>query len=135
MKIYKTCRPLFLKFFGIRNVCYLLFIANFFLGSCSTTSVHPTRDLSSKEINNIVTEEDRKWMEKFFREFFLKSGSIYTLFGSKPISEEVLVYSTEKDHKKWLLSCIEKFEIEGEEKEKILSEGLKSFRENDFEKN
>lgn len=125
-----TCNLNLTKISKIKNLFYILFFANFFLGSCSTPPVDHYSDT-----NISIAEREQIWMEKFFREFFLKNSSIYTLFGSKPISAETLIYSTEEEYKKWLLSCIEKFKIEGEEKEKILSEGLRSFREDDFRKN
>ena len=126
-------RLILVKFFKIGNLYYLKFVASFFIGGCSTPSVQSTKKLPSKEANIPVTEEEREWMEKFFKEFFLKGASLYTLFGTKPISEEMLVCATEEDYRKGALLYIEKEGIEGVEKEEILSEASKTYHEYDFD--
>gem|GEM_PF-6718950 len=126
-------RLILVKFFKIGNLYYLIFVASFFIGGCSTPSVQSTKKLPSKEANIPVTEEEREWMEKFFKEFFLKGASLYTLFGTKPISEEMLVCATEEDYRKGALLYIEKEGIEGDEKEEILSEASKTYHEYDFD--
>lgn len=124
-----------MKFFKARNVCYFLFIANFFLISCSTSTVESTKNLSSKKINTLVTEGEREWMDKFFKEFFLESAAIYTLFGSKPISGQSIIYISSKEYQKNVIALLEKEGIKGEKKEKMLSEMTKEHLKYDFHKN
>lgn len=68
-------------------------------------------------------------METFFKKFFLEGeASIYTLFGTKPISAEGINFVTEKEYKEKILFALERKKIEEKEKEDSLSWALKSFR-------
>lgn len=95
-----------MKFFRTRNVCYFLFITNFFLLSCSTSTVESksTKNLASKKINTFITEDEREWMDRFFKELFLESAAIYTLFGSKPISGQSIIDISSKEYQKNVLA-------------------------------
>jgi len=119
----------------MRNLYFLLFLSNFFMVSCSTPSVQSIKNLPSKESNTLVTKEEHEWMEKFFKEFFLGGASIYTLFGTKPISAEMLIFATEEECQQSTLRYLEKEGIKGKEREEALSLSMKCFREDDFSKN
>ena len=50
-------------------------------------------DAASFELN----QQERKWMQKFFHDLLFVEGGIYTLWGSKPMTEIVLVHYTEEE--------------------------------------
>ncbi|NGX45255.1 MAG: hypothetical protein K940chlam2_00400 [Chlamydiae bacterium] len=64
--------------------------------------------------------EDRVWIEKFIKDFFLTESTIYTLFGSKPMSEIPLCCAAKGD---WLSGYSKLIQNYPEEKkQKALSE-------------
>jgi hypothetical protein len=86
-------------------------------------------------MNSTVTKEERKWMEKFFREFFLESSAVYTLFGTKPISAQTMIYISAEEHQKRMKALLKREGIVGEEREKMLSEMSQEHLEYDLHKN
>lgn len=44
-----------------------------------------------------LSNEERIWLEKFFRYFMFHESAIYTLFGSKPITEFPIIYYPEDE--------------------------------------
>lgn len=60
---------------------FLTFIPNFFLLGC-------------KSAGKISTEN---WRERFIRDFFLDDCTIYTLFGSKPLSSKEIINASESE--------------------------------------
>jgi len=101
-----------------------------FLTSCSA----PNISHSSAEIDHLV-KEDRLWMEEFFQEYFLGGPTIYTLFGSKPISGKFLTYATLDEIKASTLLFLDHANIQGEEREGILQEAVECWLEDNFTKN
>jgi len=67
-----------------------------------------------------ILEEDEIWMNKFFKDFFLETPAIYTLFGSKPMSMVTIVSATEKE---WINSSMEHWKnLQDSEKDCLLQE-------------
>ncbi len=46
-----------------------------------------------------LTQEERAWMQEFFRDLLFKHPGAYTLFGTKPISTSCVYHLTEEDKK------------------------------------
>lgn len=67
------------------NKIYILMIFVILFTACS--SPHPEQ---SKKFD--LTAEEHLWLEKFFRYFMLHETAIYTLAGSKPLTEMILCY-------------------------------------------
>ncbi len=120
------------KKISLWNLCLLLFFANFFLGSCSIFSTTQSNYNGLEKANIHVEKKDQAWMEEFFQEFFLGGSTIYTLFGSKPISGKIISYASEEDCKKSALLFAETEGLQEKEKIQLLSEASKSCREDDF---
>ena len=123
MKLCKSYQLVLLKWFDInffeaRVVCYILLVANIFFGGCSIKSFQGRLNSQPKKSYVLPTEEERVWMQKFFKKYFLEGTSIYTLFGTKPISSEMLVLATEEEYRKATLFTLERGGVEGKEKEK-----------------
>ncbi len=105
--------------------CFLLLI-NFFLGGCSTYS---------EKLDSVVKKEDQIWMENFLQDFFLEGSTLYTLFGTKPISGKIISYGTEEDCKKSVFLYLEREGITGDQREQTLKEALESFQKDPSAKN
>ncbi len=48
-----------------------------------------------------ITAEQREWMDPFFKELMLEHSAIYTLWGSKPITNCTLYYYTDEEIQEW----------------------------------
>lgn len=72
-------------------LCAIIFILN---GCTSTTDAPGKLSYCLSEVNHV-------WMNKFFRDFFLEDPAIYTLWGSKPMTQLAMHYFTEEDMQAW----------------------------------
>jgi hypothetical protein len=104
-------------FFAKKLLYFFLIFVNYFFVSCSD----PNRTSTSEEkIEKIVSPGERVWMENFFQEFFLEAPSIYTVFGSKPISGKLMNDSSFQESMKKAHLYMNEHGIKGKEKEEIL---------------
>ena len=110
----KTC----LKKNVILNLSKFFFLLLIFFTSCSSELEQRGRIQKSTHFEIETSAEDKKWMGKFFTDFFLKGGAIYTLFGSKPMSQITIDTASENE---WLESAVTYLwkEEEGRKKEII----------------
>ena len=82
----------------IKNFSSLLFIGIFiflFFTSC-TKKAH-----QKKGIELAISQEEKRWMAKFFQDLLLEEGAIFTLWGSKPITRIILYHYTDVEIKKY----------------------------------
>lgn len=70
---------------NLSNKIYVLMAFLFLCTSCSSSHVE-----ESNKFN--LSKEEHVWLEKFFRYFMLRETAIYTLAGSKPLTEMSLFY-------------------------------------------
>ncbi len=134
MKTYATYWTFLKIIFKLSSLCFLLFIVNFFFGSCSPITTPQSKISSSEKIRSLVTKEDQVWMEEFFQEYFLGGSNIYTLFGTKPISGKFLNKGTKEECRQLALHYLKQEGIQGKEGEKILQEALDSWKEDELPK-
>lgn len=76
--------------------CFLAIIFLYVFASCETPQKGNAQATSALSI------EERKWMEKFFRDVMLKETCIYTLLGTKPMSVVVLHHFTDEEIQAWI---------------------------------
>jgi hypothetical protein len=68
-----------------------------------TLFFHPSfaQTISHKEkattFISLHTSKDQKWLQEFCEEIFISNAGIYTLYGSKPITEGSIYYITEEE--------------------------------------
>jgi hypothetical protein len=67
----------------------MLILSFLFCKGCSLSSI------SKKKYE--LTEQEYNSLEKFFRYFFLHEGAIFTILGSKPLTEVVIVYEKKEE--------------------------------------
>lgn len=67
------------------RVIYVLMTFVMLFTACSSPSPEQSKKFE-------LTAEERIWLEKFFRYFMLHETAIYTLAGSKPLTEMILCY-------------------------------------------
>lgn len=72
----------------LRLLLILLAIIFFFVGCDKAANHIPLQELNA---------EERAWMEKFFKDIMLEEGSIYTLFGSKPMTAIAINYHSDDE--------------------------------------
>lgn len=72
-----------------------------FLSNCSTNP--PTNEKTLYDLS----AEERQWMTKFFNDILLEHSAIYTLWGSKPITEIVIEHHSEEEIKAYFDSLSE----------------------------
>jgi len=60
---------------------------------CFFSSCTPSKQDSQLDIST----DERQWMEKFFHDLLFLEGGVYTLWGSKPVSEIVLNHMTDEE--------------------------------------
>jgi len=136
VKLYKAYGALpSLNFFTTHNVGCFLFPVIFFLQSCSTPPAKQIPKPATAELNNIVTKEERQWMEKFFKELFLESSAIYTLFGTKPLSAQTIILISAEEYQRGIAALLDREGITGKERETMLTEISREHLEYDFHKN
>lgn len=71
---------------------FFLIIVNIFFTGCLSSN-----NSNQKKIS--LSKEDKHWIEQFFKDFFLESHAIYTVFGTKPLSFKEIIYATEEEWK------------------------------------
>lgn len=105
---------------------YFFFLLFFFFTSC--TEYHsPSSSLSH------VSSKDETWIKKFVEEFFLEDVTIYTLFGSKPMSAVTIMNMSEED---LIESSMPILEHETEEKKiEIINEIRRYYQDYDLAEN
>ena len=115
------------------NLSKFFFLLLLFFTSCSSELERRERIQKSTHFEIEVSAEDRKWMCKFFTDFFLEGGAIYTLFGSKPMSQITIDTASENE---WLESAATYLskEEEGRKKE-IINQIKQHHREYDLPQN
>jgi len=74
----------------IKIKIYILITFFIFFTSCSESTNKQTEKFN-------LTFEEQLWLEKFFRYFMLHETAIYTLIGSKPLTEITLCYDKEPE--------------------------------------
>jgi len=74
-----------------------------------------------------IRHHDRIWLEKFFQDFFFNEPTIYTLFGSKPMSEISLCTSSREE---WIENYTNLWKNFPESKQKELLSQLEKHIEN-----
>lgn len=80
-----------------------------------------------------MTEEEKKWMGKFFADFFFEGSTIYTLFGTKPMSQVTII---DVDEEAWIKSYEPYLiRLEGEKKETLLKKIKEEFASYDLNQN
>jgi hypothetical protein len=82
------------KFFTLFLVLFATF---FYLSSCNNHFSKTT-----------INDESKEWMEAFFRDLLLVEGGIYTLLGSKPITQISLETFTEEEKQAYVDSLSKK---------------------------
>lgn len=76
------------------SILHIFFVLLFFvLSSCRS---------SSESQSIILSYEEHRALESLFSHFLLQEGGAYTLFGSKPMSFEVLSHISEKEKQEFL---------------------------------
>lgn len=83
------------KIFVVSILASISFFALMFFTSCSSDA-HKTVN-NKTDLSVEVSEEDRIWMDKFFRDLLLDDTNCamtYTLFGTKPMSSIILTVAT-----------------------------------------
>lgn len=106
-----------LGFFS-RSLKQFFFFATFFLASCSVNQ----SNISSQSIDDLL--KDKVWLEKFLTDFFLTESTIYTLFGSKPMSEIPLCCATKEE---WLSGFAKLVQEYPEKKKQAALSGLERY--------
>jgi hypothetical protein len=74
-----------------------------------------------------ISAADEKWMSKFFTDFFLEGSAIYTLFGTKPMSQTTLIDASEEE---WINSATPYLDKEGEERKKEIESKIRDHYRN-----
>ena len=83
---------------------FLIFLAIVFVfSSCSKSP--------EKKASFDLTKEERAWMEDFFRGIMIEERGVYTLWGTKPVTEIIIDYYTDED-KQALLKQMSKEQLE-----------------------
>ncbi|NGX60524.1 MAG: hypothetical protein KR126chlam3_01700 [Chlamydiae bacterium] len=71
--------------------------------------------------------EDRTWIEKFLKDYFLTESTMFTLFGSKPMSAISLCYATKEE---WLSGYSKLIQDYPEKKKQKALTGLERYIDN-----
>lgn len=116
--------PTMKKYWSL-NLAKFLFLVCVFCSACSSPS--------HKNMSRNGLEEDQKWIDKFFQEFFFETASIYTLFGTKPMSEVLLVSATEQERLESFLPYLNTLDIK--DRNEFIQELKKSSQSYDLDKN
>lgn len=69
-----------------------LFQILFFLFSCSNPHNPPSHSTLYE-----ITQEESDWMAKFFDDLLFEEGAVFTLWGSKPMTEIILYHYSEEE--------------------------------------
>jgi hypothetical protein len=104
------------------NLSKCFFLLLLFFTSCSSELEQQKKSQNSSHCQIEVSTEDKKWMSEFFTDFFLKGGAIYTLFGSKPMSQITIDTGSEKQ---WLESAAPYLHKEEEKRKKEIINQIK----------
>ena len=77
---------------------FLIFLAIIFVfSSCSKAP--------EKAASFSLTQEERAWMEDFFKGLMIQEEGIYTLWGTKPVTEIIINYYTDADKQLYWPRC------------------------------
>lgn len=102
------------QFFKIKF--FIVIILVFLFSSCSSPN--------SERSKVTISKEEHQWLEKFFRYFMFYDNAIYTLAGSKPLTDMIIVYydlpeeslreqeQERKERQYFLLNCDNKKDME-----------------------
>lgn len=99
-----------------------IFLFLFLLSGCSSDVDNRPKSQNTNHFCRHVSAEDKKWLEKFFTDFFLEGPAIYTLFGSKPMSGVLVITSCEKE---WIEAATPFFQKENETRKKEIINKIK----------
>jgi hypothetical protein len=103
------------------------FFAILFLVGCSTN----LNQTSHSPID--ISRDERVWMEKFLKDFVLEQQTVYTVFGSKPLSGISICYAAKEEWSSGVSKMIQ--EYPDKEKQQIQAEMVKYISEYDLPKN
>ena len=112
----------FLKKNIVLNLSKFFFLLLIFLVCCSQKLEKQERTEHLAPSCREISEDDKNWMEKFFTDFFLEGSAIYTLFGTKPMSQITIVRASEQE---WIESAGPHLRNEGEKKKKEIVQKIK----------
>lgn len=112
----------------LSNIAKVLLLVNLFLSSCSD---HLGKEALSE--NQQFSASEKKWMEKFFTDYFMDEPTIYTLFGTKPISSIEICFAPKSE---WIKAYeITLQNLPSKEKDKQLKKFTKYCQEYDLNRN
>lgn len=101
--------------------------------SCSSERENPNPSQQVPTSYVVLSKEERDWMDKFFRDYFLEGSAIYTLFGTKPISQVLIISANEKERIESMMPHMQN--MDEDEKTNVLKE-LQEYSQNyDLDKN
>ncbi len=81
-----------------RKIPRILAYCSFFLLALVAGCFRNHNDNAKRVVVHMdVSPEEKAWMGKFFNDFFLEGSTIYTLFGTKPMSGISIVSATPKE--------------------------------------
>lgn len=79
------------KFLNRYKHIFILFFFTTFFSSCHN------RHLETDPPYVSVVQENQKWMTKFFHDLLFSEGAVYTLWGSKPMTEIILYHYSDEE--------------------------------------
>jgi len=109
-----------------------LFFSNLICSGCSQSLEQEQHVKNSNDFPNI-SDHDRIWMEKFFNDLLFDGSMLYTLFGTKALSDVLLTIAPKEE---WINSAelfMENFTEE--KKQKILERVTVQYEKYDLPKN
>ena len=116
-----------MKKFLASNLSKFFFLVLIFFTGCSEYQ-------NKSKITSIeISQDDRIWMDKFFRDLFLEGPALYTLFGTKPMTGFTIAIPSERE---WIEAARPHWQnLPEKEKLKVLREMREYCRQYDLHLN